>query len=99
MFGWLWGKERVGETAIPLQEEQQQEFKSPKSISQRTIALMISAYVFLFSESVVSWADEPRLDLNKFRITLFAMNFERSFLDRCEHKYRWRFPDLLPALF
>lgn len=69
-----------------------------RTISQRTIAVMIDVYDYLFFRSSAYVAAGPRADIDKFRGLLYAMNVSREFLDKCEYRYRWKFDSLLPAL-
>jgi hypothetical protein len=68
------------------------------TLSQSTIAAMIAEYKRLFLDRSNYWDGSPSLDIDWLRNALYAMEFEKSFLDRCERTYHWQFPSLLPAL-
>ena len=73
--------------------------KQPPPLSQRTVAVMIQLFETLTQSGGRSWAFlDPLLDEKQIHDTLFAMNFEKRFLDKCDDTYHWNFRYLLPAL-
>jgi hypothetical protein len=72
---------------------------SPKpKISQRTISAMIVHYDYLFHDTGPRGSWSPLLNIDQLRNVLYAMEFDREFLDRCDYEFHWSFRDILPAL-